>query len=214
MQQSFVKTFHHASVVSLHYLVKYSCSKNRHAQRISAAKCRVKLSHSKTVKNIWWNKQYLVPWKKAFTSAILKIAWPTVHNFCNKEKDVAAKCRRYMISSRSVTDGVSLSVSMSKLVCGISISVDNRVKRICLLTLRQLETFSVRHAQVVLLMCQILHLWGKKRQANGAHGTINHFVRNFTKYSSILKNSFTSKLNNNCAVKQHIIPWMHSYTTL
>ena len=49
MQQSPVITFRHASVVSLHYLVKYSCSKNRHAQGISAAKCRVKLSHSKTV---------------------------------------------------------------------------------------------------------------------------------------------------------------------
>jgi len=52
----------------------------------------------------------------------------------------------YMIGSRSVADGVSLSVSKSKLVYRSLISVDNKVKRICLLTQQQLVQFlSVIH---------------------------------------------------------------------
>ena len=44
-----------------------------------------------------------------------------------KRKAVAAKCHRgaYMISSRSVTDGISLSVSKSKLVYSSLIFLDN-----------------------------------------------------------------------------------------
>jgi len=35
--------------VSLQYLVKYLCSKNRHAQEVIEENCRVRPSHSKTV---------------------------------------------------------------------------------------------------------------------------------------------------------------------
>jgi len=64
----------------------------------------------------------------------------------------------YMISSRSVADGVSLSVSKSKLVYGSLIYVDNKVKRICFLTEQQLETVHVRHTQVNLVVWRVLHL--------------------------------------------------------
>ena len=48
LQLSHIKNFHHAIVMLRHYLVKYICSRNRHAQGVSAAKCRVRLSHLKT----------------------------------------------------------------------------------------------------------------------------------------------------------------------
>ena len=50
----------------VHYLVKCLCSKNRHTQKESAAKCRARLSHSKNCFGIcvWWNKQHFVPWQK------------------------------------------------------------------------------------------------------------------------------------------------------
>jgi len=53
----------------------------------------------------------------------------------------------YIISSRSVTDGISLSVSKSKLVYSSLIFVDNKLALICLLT-KQLATVSIRHRQV------------------------------------------------------------------
>jgi len=90
----------------------------------------------------------------------------------------------HMISSWSVADGVSPLVSKSKLVYGIFIYVDNKVKWICLLTL---VTVSVRPAQVIPFMSRVPHHWGEKRKANGAHETINHFVRSFAKYPPILK---------------------------
>jgi len=46
---SYLKIFHHTLNVSLHYLVQYLCSKNRHDQKVIEANCRVRLSHSKTV---------------------------------------------------------------------------------------------------------------------------------------------------------------------
>jgi len=57
-----------------------------------------------------------------------------------------------MISSRSVTDGVSLSISKSKLVYSSLTFVDNKLTLICLLTV------SVRHTQVILLIWRVLHL--------------------------------------------------------
>ena len=42
-----------------------------------------------------------------------------------------------------------------------------------------LVTVSVRHTQVILLVASSESLRKKKRKANGAHETINHFVRNF-----------------------------------
>ena len=49
-----------------------------------------------------------------------------------------------MISSRSVTDGISLSVGESKLVYSSLIFVDNKLILIRLLTKQQSETVSVR----------------------------------------------------------------------
>jgi len=70
----------------------------------------------------------------------------------------------YMISSRSVEDGVSLSLSKSKLVYSSLIFFDNKVKQICLSAQQQLVTVSVRHKliQVFLVIWRVLHLRGQK----------------------------------------------------
>ena len=64
----------------------------------------------------------------------------------------------YIISNRSVTDGVSLSVFKSKLVYSSLIFVDNKLTLICLLTEQQLVTLSVRYTQVILLIWRVLRL--------------------------------------------------------
>jgi len=64
----------------------------------------------------------------------------------------------YMISSRSVTDRVSLSVGKSKLVYSRLIFVDNKLTFICLLTQQQSATVSVRNAQVISLVRRLMHL--------------------------------------------------------
>jgi len=51
---------------------------------------------------------------------------------CNKKKTLQQNA--YMISSRSVTDGISLSVSKSKLVYSSLIFVDNKLTLICIVT--------------------------------------------------------------------------------
>jgi len=79
----------------------------------------------------------------------------------------------YMISSRTATDGVSLSVSKSKLVYSSLIFVGNKLTLICL---RRLATVSVRTTQDQ----RDQHLWGQKSKANGAHEAINYFACNFT----------------------------------
>ena len=63
------------------------------------------------------------------TPAIQKHPLSTVHNCCNKEKNCSKT--PYMLSSRSVIDGVSL--SKSKLVERSLIFVDNKLTLICLL---------------------------------------------------------------------------------
>ena len=93
----------------------------------------------------------------------------------------------YMISSQSFTDGVSLSVSKSKLVYSSLIFVDNKLTLICLSTQQRLVTVSVRNTQVIQLIWRDQHLRGQKCNANGAHKTVNHFACNFTKCSPILK---------------------------
>jgi len=45
-----------------------------------------------------------------------------------------------------------------------------------------------------------------RKKNDAAHETIDHFFRNFAKFFTDFKNSFTSKLNNKCVVKQHITP--------
>ena len=64
----------------------------------------------------------------------------------------------YMISSLSVADGVSLSVSKSKLVYISLIFVDDKLKLIYLLTYQQLITVSVHNTQITLLFWRVLHL--------------------------------------------------------
>jgi len=64
----------------------------------------------------------------------------------------------YMISSRSVTDGVNLSVSKSKLVYSSLIFVDNKLTLICLLTQHRLVTVSVHNTQVIQLIRRDRHL--------------------------------------------------------
>jgi len=58
----------------------------------------------------------------------------------------------------SVSDGVSLSVSKSKLVYSSLIFVDNKLTVICLLTQQQLVTLSDRNTQVILLIWRVLYL--------------------------------------------------------
>ena len=58
----------------------------------------------------------------------------------------------------SVSDGVSLSVSKSKLVYSSLIFVDNKLTLICLLTQQQLVTLSDRNTQVILLIWRDQHL--------------------------------------------------------
>jgi len=131
LQQSRVKTFYHTLVMSLHYLVKYLCSKNRYAQWVSAAKCRVSLSHSENCFKIfvWWNKEYLVPWQKNVHISLIKKCKLT--QLLQQRKRCDSKMP-YVISSRSVTDGVMQSVSQyipkSKLVYRSLISVANKIK--------------------------------------------------------------------------------------
>ena len=99
-----------------------------------------------------------------------------------------------MISSRSVTDGVSLSVSKSKLMYSSLIFVDNKLTLICLLTHQHPGTVSVRYTRVILLIWRVLHLSGQKCKANRAYDTINRFACNLAKCSPIFENSFISKL--------------------
>jgi len=88
----------------------------------------------------------------------------------------------YMISSRSVANSVSLSVSKSKLVYSSLISVDNKVKWICLLSQQQLVQFlSVIHSTYLASSACL------RNKREWAHETVNHFVRNFAKSSPILK---------------------------
>jgi len=149
--------------------VNYRCSKNRHAQRVSAAKCRGRLHHSKNFQNICLKK-----YDALYTTATA----------ATKKK--MSQQMPYMISSRSVANDASLSVSESKLIYRILISADNKVKGIWLFTQQQLVTVSVRHTQDILLMWRVLHLWGKRRKGKwGAWN--NHFVRNFVECSPILQ---------------------------
>ena len=57
-----------------------------------------------------------------------------------------------MISSQSLTDGVSLSVVKSKVVYNSMIFVDNKLTLIRLLIQQQLATVSVRYTPVILLI--------------------------------------------------------------
>jgi len=80
----------------LHYLVKYLCSKNRNAQEVIEENSHLRLSHSKNCFKIfvWVNiHSFNHQQNGVHTSHIKKIQLPTVHNCCNKEKDVATKCR-------------------------------------------------------------------------------------------------------------------------
>jgi len=91
----------------------------------------------------------------------------------------------YTISSRSVTDGVGVSVSKSKLVYSSLLFVDSKLTLICLLTQQRFVTVSVRNTQVIRPILRDQHPLGQKCRANGANETINHFACNFAKCSPI-----------------------------
>jgi len=63
----------------------------------------------------------------------------------------------YTISYRSVTDGVGVSVSKSKLVYSSLLFVDSKLTLICLLTQQRFVTVSVRNTQVIQLILRDQH---------------------------------------------------------
>jgi len=86
----------------------------------------------------------------------------------------------YMISSRSVTNGVSLSVIKSKLVYKSMIFVENKLTSICLLIRQQLATrYFTYQVSSACLRTNI--------KASGACDIINHFAWKFAKCSPIFK---------------------------
>jgi len=50
---NFIKISYHTLTMSLHYLVKYLCSKNRHPQEALEANGQVRLSHPKNSSKIF-----------------------------------------------------------------------------------------------------------------------------------------------------------------
>jgi len=60
--------------MSLHFFVKYPCSKNRHAQEVIEANCHVRLSHLKTVLKYLSGKIFIIEFtdEKKYTPAIYK----------------------------------------------------------------------------------------------------------------------------------------------
>jgi len=179
--------------MSLHYLVKYLCSRNDCAPEKTEAHCHIRLSRWKiSCKNICLVKYLLVksvikrrpqvshrPYKKShyrlYTTAVTKTK-------------MLQQYAVHMISSWSVTDGVSLSVIKSKPVYTSTIFVDNKLTLIWLISLliwQQLATASVHYTQVILLIWRVLHLWKQTFKANEAYDTINHFACNFAKCSPI-----------------------------
>ena len=52
LQQIPISIFHHTLNMSLHYLVKYLCLKNRNTQEVIEANCHVRLNHLKNFYNI------------------------------------------------------------------------------------------------------------------------------------------------------------------
>ena len=67
------------------------------------------------------------------TLAIKKKSLTTVHNCCNKEKDIAAKCRTFSAIDQLLMASVCQSLSQ-KLVYSSLIFVDNKLTLICQLT--------------------------------------------------------------------------------
>jgi len=88
-----------------------SIFKNRHAQVVIEAKCRVRLSHSKNCFTNLSGKMFIILFtnKKMFTPAISKIQLSTVHNCLNKEKDAAACSTVGMSQVASICQSVSKS---------------------------------------------------------------------------------------------------------
>jgi len=64
----------------------------------------------------------------------------------------------YVISSWSVADGVSLSVSKSKLVYSSLIFVDNKLTLICLYHNNNISNSFVHITQIIVLIWRVLHL--------------------------------------------------------
>jgi len=72
---------------------------------------------------------------KKFTLAIYKIPLSTVHHRCNKEKDVAAKCRTLAAIDQLLMASVCQSLSQNWSTAGlILVDIDYKLTLICLLT--------------------------------------------------------------------------------
>jgi len=106
----------------------------------------------------------------------------------------------YIISSQSVTDGISLSVSKSKLMYSSLIFVDNKLTLICWLTSQQLATVSIRYTQVILLNWWVLQLWGQTSKAIGCM-TQSTILPVLCQMFTDLKNSFHQQIEWNICNK-------------
>ena len=146
--------------MSLHYLVKYRCSKNRHAQEKIKADCRVRLIHSKNfILNMCLVKYSLVD---SVTKRCSRRLYKNLIIDCTQllwQRKRSCSKMPYMISSRSVTDVVRLSVLIYQ---NSLIFVDNKLTLISLLIWEQLSTVSLllyTSYFTHLVTWQVLHLW-------------------------------------------------------
>ena len=102
--------------MSLHYLVKYECSKNCRVHELSEASCHARLSHPKQLlkKSCAMILALLNPsTKHIYTVAILKIPqYDCTYLLRHRRKHVAAKCLciRYMWL---VSDGICQSATQN-----------------------------------------------------------------------------------------------------
>ena len=119
-----------------------------------------------------------------------------------------------MISSRSVTDGVSLSVSKSKLVYSSLIFVDNNVTLICPLTQQRLVTVSVRHTQVIQLIWWDLHLSGQNVQGEWGEWNNQPVCLLLSQMFINFKNYFTSRSTEKCVLNKLITTETFRFATL
>ena len=180
--------------MSLHYLVKYLCSKNRNAEEVIEAFYRVRLSHSK-------NSLKISVWKNIlFLNSVTKRRSHWSYKKSHYRLYTTAVTKKEMLQQNAIHDQQSVSywrsqsVIKSKLVKSSYIFLDNKLTLIlwdycgtCLLTQQQSPTVFVLYTQVILLAWRVLHLWGQTSKANWVYDAINHFASNVAKCSPILK---------------------------
>ena len=83
----YVQVSHHTLNVSLHYFVRYLCSKYRHAQGVSEANCQ-DLATQTLFKKCLEKYHYLIHKQKdVYIGHIKNSMTDCIHNCGNKEKD-------------------------------------------------------------------------------------------------------------------------------